>query len=302
MAKFKIILLMAVCIFITKPLSACDICGCSSGNYFIGPFPQFNKHFVGMRYSFRNYNSVLKSDNSQFSKDHYQTAELLFGTRICKKWQLLLFVPYSVNRSVTDDGIKQNQGLGDVTLMGSYNLFDKLKMLSDTEVVQQQLWIGGGVKLPTGKFSVDSNDIISSANNQPGTGSFDFLALATYTLRIKNWGLSSNATYKINQSASNFKFGDRFAASAFASRSFYLGKVTLSPNAGLLFENLAANKLNNETIKETGGYTLLTAAGLETRFNRFAIGGNIQIPLVSDLSGGQTIVKVRGMLQMSYVF
>jgi hypothetical protein len=302
MAKCKIILLMMLCVCNAYTLSACDICGCSSGNYFIGPFPQFNKHFAGMRYSFRDYTTVLKSDNTQFSRDHYQTTELLLGTQVGKNWQLLMFVPFSVNRSVTDDGTKLNQGLGDVTLMGNYNLFNTLKLTADTQTIQQQLWLGGGVKIPTGKFSPDPDEITSSANSQPGTGSLDFLLTATYTFKIKKWGFNTNATYKKNQSASGFTFGNRFAASTFVSRTFNLKQISFNPNAGLLYEHLGANTNNEVAIENSGGYALLSAIGLEIRINRMALGGNVQLPVISDLSGGQTNVRLRGMVQLSYVF
>jgi hypothetical protein len=255
-----------------------------------------------MRYSFRNFNTVLKSDNTQFSRDYYQTAELLLGTRIGRKWQLLMFVPYNLNRSVSDDGIKQNSGLSDITLMGSYNLLNKIKLTNDTEAVIHQLWIGGGVKLPTGKFSLDTGNLVSSANSQPGTGSFDFLLITSYTLKIKNWAATSNATYKINQSAYNFKFGNRFAATAFISRSFRYKTISFNPNIGLLYEKSDANKINDKNIQDTGGSALLWAAGIETRLKSMAIGCNVQLPLISDLSNGQTNVKIRGMVQLSYVF
>lgn len=302
MAKIKIFLLTVLCIFIAESLSACDVCGCSTGNYFIGPFPQFNKHFVGMRYSFRSFNTVLNSDNTQFSKDYYQTTELLLGTQIGRKWQLLMFVPFNVNRSVSDDGIKQNNGLSDITLMGNYNLFNKIKLAGDTEAVQHQLWIGGGIKLPTGYFLPDTSDLIPSANSQPGTGSFDFLLISSYALKIKNWGFTSNATYKINQAASHFKFGNRFAATAFISRSFHYKAITFNPNVGLLYENLGVNTLNNEEIDGSGGSALLSAVGIEMRIKSIAIGGNIQLPLITNLSEGQTNIKSRGMIQLSYVF
>ena len=171
---------------------ACDICGCSSGNYFIGPFPQFNKHFLGMRYSFRNFNTVLKSDNNQFSNDFYQTVELWGGIRLSKKWQLFIFAPFNINHSITDDGRKQNNGFGDITIIGNYNLLNELKLNRDTETASQQVWLGGGLKIPTGKFTPDTSEIVLSANTQPGTGSFDFLLSASYSLQVKNWGMNSN--------------------------------------------------------------------------------------------------------------
>lgn len=281
---------------------ACDMCGCSSSNYFMGPFPQFNKYFLGTRYSFRKFNTVLKSDNNQFSNDFYQTVELWGGMRISKRWQLFIFAPFNFNRSITDDGCKQNKGIGDITLIGNYNLLNRLTLRKDSETVYQQLWVGGGLKIPTGKFTVDTSEIVSSANNQPGTGSLDFLLSVTYSLQVKNWGMNSNVNYKFNQSADNFKFGNRFYATAFVFRSIHFSKITLSPNIGLLYENLNRNENHNEKIEDTGGNVLLSALGIETRFNRIGIGFNAQLPLIQNLSNAQTNTILRGMFHLSYMF
>jgi hypothetical protein len=281
---------------------ACDICGCSSGSYFIGPFPQFNRHFIGLQYTFRNFSTELSSDNTQFSKDFYQTTELLAGTRIGNRWQALMFLPYNINHSVTDDGTNNSKGFGDLTLLGNYNLFNKRSLTRDTNTIFQQLWIGGGTKLPTGKFAVDTSELVSSANMQPGTGSFDIMLNAIYSLQVKNWGLNINASYRINQSADKFKFGNRLGATAFFFRSFQTKILTLSPNIGMLYDNLAANENNNEKVADTGGNTLSSALGLEIRLKKISLGGNVQLPIFSDLSSGQTTQKLNGMLHLSFMF
>lgn len=285
-----------------QQLFACDICGCSSGNYFLGPTPQFNKFFIGLRYSFRSYNTILKNSESQFSKDFYQTAELWGGFKIKKKFQLLAFVPYSTNHSRTDDGKKTNKGLGDISIIGSYKLFDKISLNKDTQTVSQQLWIGGGVKLPTATFSLDRSELVASANSQTGTGSFDFLVTAAYTLIIENLGFTSNLNYKINQSAFGFKFGNRFTSTVFAFRSFLVKKNTLSPNIGLLYENLNPDQLYKNEIENTGGNALLTAVGLETGFDKVMLGFNVQLPVVQNISDSQTKINIRGMLHLTYTF
>ena len=285
-----------------QQLFACDICGCSSGNYFLGPTPQFNKHFIGLRYSFRSFNTVLKNDDSQFSKDFYQTAELWGGFKIKKKFQVLTFVPFNSNHSITDDGEKKNNGFGDITVIGSYKLFDKIILNKDTQTVSQQLWIGGGVKLPTAEFSLDTSELVSSANSQAGTGSLDFLINAAYTLVIDNWGFTSDINYKINQSASGFRFGNRFTATIFAFRSFQLKKNSLSPNIGLLYEKLNPNELDKSKIENTGGNDLLASIGLEARFKKVMLGFNAQLPLVQNISDSQTRINMMGMLHLTYVF
>ena len=299
----KKLIIVVLCIGYSSTNFACDICGCSSGNYFLGAMPQFNKYFFGLRYSYRGSNTVLNNtDGTQFSRDTYQTTELWGGFKIRRKFQVLAFVPFNKNHSVTDDGFINNTGLGDITLMGSYNLFNNLTLNKDSQTVSQQLWVSGGAKLPTGMFKIDPTSLIESANRQLGTGSVDFLLTAMYTLQVAKWGLSSSLTYKINQAASGFQYGNRLAATAFVSHSFRFCKSSFSPSVGLLFEDLSPNQLYKTNVPSTGGYDLLASAGLETRFNKVMVGFNAQYPLMQNISDGQTKINLRGMLHVTYAF
>jgi hypothetical protein len=279
---------------------ACDICGCSSGNYFIGPFPLFHKHFFGTRYTFRSFKSTLADDPTQFSKDFYQTIELWGGWNIGKKWQVLGFVPYNFNRQNSDDGLTKSNGLGDITLIVNYNLLNKQSKDKKGNDISQQLWIGVGVKLPTGGFSPDPNDIIPTASNQAGTGSVDYLLNAQYAVNINKWGINSSMNYKINRKAHDYQFGDRFSSSTFVFRSFNKGRTVLNPNAGLLYENLRANKLDGAKVPDSGGNALLAAAGLEIGFKKISVGFNVQLPVSQNFSNGQTTTKVRGMVHLTF--
>ncbi len=297
----KIILALLVLIIFHQAY-ACDLCGCNSGNYFIGPFPQFNRHFLGLRYSFEKYATVLNGDQAQFSNDFYQTTEIMAGTSIKNSWQLLMFMPYNSLHSKSDDGTNRNNGLGDMTFMGNYNLLNRKYLNRDTVTVFQQLWIGAGIKLPTGKFSVDTGELVTSANIQSGTGSFDYMLNLIYSFQIKSWGFNFNSNYRFNQYADKYKFGNRLNLSAFAFHNFHIGNVSISPNVGLLYEMLDPNRNNNEKITDTGGQILMFASGIEIRYKNMALGFNNQIPLSSDLSGGQTDAKIRGMCHISYLF
>jgi hypothetical protein len=279
---------------------ACDICGCSAGNYFIGPFPQFHKHFFGFRYTYRKYNSMVAGDASQFSHDFYQTMEIWSGWNLGKKWQLMAFVPYNINRQHSDEGTVKNNGLGDITLLMNYKLLDKRS--KDNNGISQQLWLGGGLKLPTGKFAASPDEIIPQANNQAGTGSVDYLFNGMYALHMGDWGINTTANYKINNAAHGFRFGNRFSSSAFVFRSFSGLKTTFIPNAGLLFEDLQSNKLNNAKVQSTGGHALLIAGGLDVNFKKISVGFNVQAPVSQNFSGGQTTAKGRGMLHINLIF
>jgi hypothetical protein len=203
---------------------------------------------------------------------------------------------------MSDDGVKNTNGFGDITVISNYKLVDK--RTSGTNMISQQLWVGGGLKFPTGKFSPNVDDIIPDANNQAGTGSVDFILDAIYTYHINDWGINSNVNYKINNSARDFRFGNRFNATAFVFHSFAssTGNTTLNPNVGLLYENLKPNTLAKEKVADTGGNALLAAAGLEINFANIAVGAAAQIPVDENLSNHQTKNKVRGMCHLTFMF
>jgi hypothetical protein len=257
---------------------------------------------VGVQYSYQRYNTLLNTDNTQFSKDFFQTTNLLLGSKFLTNWQLFLFVPYNINYSLSDEGSRIINGLGDITFLADYNLLDIKSLNKDTETVFQQLMIGGGIKFPTGKFRVDSTEIVSTANVQSGTGSYDFLINTIYSYQIRSWGFNLNANYKINTSAQHFKFGNLFSVNALVFRNFHIGTVTISPNIGLLYESVSANMNYSQNVKDTGGYDLFSALGFELRYKTISVGANLQIPLRSDLSNGQTTAETRGMCNLSYMF
>ena len=295
---------LTIFLLFIAPAFACDICGCSSGNYFLGPFPQFKRHFFGVRYSIRSYESRVAADGEEFSKDFYQSAELWGGWNMSKKWQLLAFVPYNINKQTSDDGTRITNGLGDVSFIVNHKIIDERHTGKSGNRISQQLWIGGGAKLPTGKFSPDELDIIPDANNQAGTGSLDFILNTMYTIHINDWGINSDVNYKINQSAKDFRFGNRLNATAFAFRSFAnkTGTTTFNPNAGLMYEHLDANTLTTAKIVNTGGDALLAAAGLEVNFATMAVGVNAQVPITQNLSNHQTKTNMQGMVHVSFLF
>ena len=292
-------------LFIAFSGSACDICGCGIGNYYLGMVPQFNNSFFGVRYHYRQFHTQIKNDETQFSNDYFQTIELWGGFNIGKKWQALFFVPYNLNKQISDDGTSKTNGIGDVAIMVNYSLLEKSTMNNKNQLVYQQLLVGGGIKLATGKSDIDPTapDIIALANSQLGTGSTDFLINTAYTLRINKAGFTTNLNYKLNTAnKENYQFGNRISSNTFFFYSIQPGAFTITPNTGILYEHSSANILNKEKVPETGGYMVAAAAGLELSFRKTTIGFNIQAPLAQNFASGQTTSKFRTMAHISFGF
>jgi hypothetical protein len=301
----KIFFTAVAVVFLYANSFACEICGCGVGSYYIGILPQFKHHFVGIRYHVSSFNTRLNDDPTQFSKDLYQSTELWAGWNVSRRFQVLTMVPYNFNHQNSDEGTSNQKGISDVLLIGNYKLWDHSTTNHAGNAVQQQLWIGGGIKIPTGKFEIEKNDpdLASMANMQIGSGSTDFLANVMYNVRVGQWGLNTSASYKLNTAnKDDFKFGNKFSANSFLFYTVQANNVTLNPNIGLLFENSAASTIDNATIGLTGGNLLLASAGLELGFKKIAVGFNTQLPAAQNFAEGQTKTKVQGMAHITFAF
>jgi len=254
MKKVFFVILMTV--FLLSKIQACDICGCGVNNYYIGILPQFNHKFFGLRYHFNSFNTRLTEDPTQSSKDLYQTIELWGGWNMGKKIQVLVLVPLNFNNQNSDEGISKLRALGDIMLLGNYKVFDSRSFNHNNRVISQQLWIGGGLKLPTGKFNIEKNDpdVASMANGQLGSGGMDILLNAMYHVRFNSLGISTTATYKINsENKDEYRFGDKLAVNSFVYYPIATSKAIINPNLGLLYERTKGSELQGSKIDLTGG-------------------------------------------------
>ena len=309
----KRLLLSLVFVFVALSASlACPICGCGVGGFYIGLLPTYNGKFVGVRYQYSRYETHLKGDPTQYSHDYYKIAELYGGISLGTRWQLLGFIPYHFNYQNTDDGIVKRNGMGDASVLVNYNVLQKVHVNDNMKTNSQELWLGAGIKLPTGKYAVNFKDSVSreleqllgDVNSQMGTGSTDFILNAMYNVHLARFGVNTTLNYKMNTSnSSNFRYGARFTASSIAYYQAALGKtVNVEPNAGLSYEHIASNYLKTSKVDQTGGYAAMASAGVELNIRKITVGTNIELPVTQDYALGQTQYKARGLVHVTYSF
>lgn len=297
MKKLFLFLLLA-------PLStfACDICGCGAGSSFLGIMPQAGRSFFGLRYRTKSYHSHL---NSLFlsTRETYQNAELWGRFYPLRRVQVLAFVPYNLNQQTGADGTFRRQGFGDATVLAHYNL---VNTATDTTAhrVDHNLLLGGGVKLPTGRYRYDADGSeVANPNFQLGTGSTDALFNVIYTLRYRQWGWNTDFTYRLTtRNGNGYRFGNRQTAS---SSVFYVKKAatfTVMPNAGVTIENAARDLADGKRNGNTGGYLVLGTLGVETYFRHLSVGANWQTPLAQRLADGQIRANGRAMVHVTVLF
>lgn len=261
---------------------ACDVCGCSLGGSYFGILPQFNKNFVGLRWSQARFHAYMNHQSDylkpETSNDTYQKLELWGRYYVNKRIQLFAFIPYSFNSMKGTEQVVSSHGLGDITLIGNYLLLntgeDKTKKFKHT-------WMAGaGLKLPTGDSNLEDKGVLVNPNFQLGTGSLDFLLSTVYTLRYQKAGLSVESGYKINtRNRNDYVFGNQFHAS---SQIFYwqnAGLFAFLPNAGVYFEQAAKHRDGTILQANTGGSSVQLTAGLETYVKGFTVGFTYKHPV-----------------------
>ncbi len=218
---------------------ACDICGCGVGNSYIGLLPDFNKTIMGFRYRFNSLRTHIGAGGaiSYLTTDEtYRTIEVWGGWNIGKKFRLMTSIPFNFNEKVNQGDVNRKKGLGDISVSGYYELFNKKQSVLTSKLLAQSLWIGGGFKLPTGEYtSADKSEGADNSNLfQLGTGSVDFTANLMYDIRLQDAGLNINSSYKLNSANKyDYRYGNKFSLSAQAYYKFRLAKkISIAPNVG----------------------------------------------------------------------
>ncbi|WP_430615098.1 transporter [Flavobacterium sp. JP2137] len=276
----------------------CDACGCSANGGGLGYSSILDQNFVGIRYFYQYYKSKdgLYND-SPWIDEHFNTVQLWAKIPLSRRWQVSLLLPYQMHDSQKTSGAQKISGLGDVTVLGFYGL---IKSDSDQMGFGQELQVGGGVKMPTGQYKADQNGSVNPSF-QVGTGSWDFLLTAEYTLKYQNVGWQSMLSYTFkNENNQHYQFGNQWS---YASTGFYRwvqGKTTWVPQLGIAGEVFASNLSYKEAVKDTRGDVLFGKLGAEVGYGRFSVGATALLPIAQNLTGGKVEAQSRWSVHLNY--
>ncbi|NLU93450.1 transporter [Chitinophaga sp. Ak27] len=306
----KKISILCIILLSSYATSACDICGCGVGSYYIGLLPDFKQRFIGLRYQHKTMRSHLGPGGTTSyltTQETYQTAELWGGWNIGRRFRVLGFVPVNINSRENQGVTTSKSGWGDVAAVGYYQLLDKQHTTGRGQLMVQSLWIGGGVKLPTGRYEpAERKENEEAPNNfQLGTASTDFTLNAAYDVRLMDVGINTNVSYKLNTTNKyDYRYGNKFTANVLAYYKIRIAdKVSLAPNAGVLYETAAKDKEGGKfTVDMSGGYSLLATVGMEATIGKISAGVNFQPVISQQLADLRVKAGSRAMVHLTYLF
>ena len=304
----KLLIILVAILSLSSRSIACDICGCGVGNSYIGILPDFNKRIIGLRY---RYNSIFTHvgiggmSTYLTTNELYRAMEVCGGWNITKNFRLMATVPYSFNEKLNQGTRQTKNGISDISLSALYQLINTQKTVLNSRMLIQTLWVGGGVKLPTGKYNPKDKSLANDNANlfQLGTGSVDFSVNAMYDVRLQDAGLNVSGSYKINTTNKyDYSYGNKLSANAQAYYKIRIKNVlTLAPNAGVQYEHSQHDVDTHLSVDISGGRLLLGTLGVETAFKKISAGANWQTPISQNLADGIVKANNRMMVHVSFL-
>lgn len=302
----KLILFISLLVFQTTAF-CCDICGCGVGNNYIGVLPDFSKHIFGLRFRTNSMITHVGAGglNSYLTTmEKYRTLEAWAGWNIGKNFRVMATLPYAFNEKINQGITNRKSGLGDASILGYYQVVASKKSIGNKLLVQS-LWVGGGLKLPTGEYRPQDKSLTNSTANlfQLGTGSVDFSANAMYDIRLNDAGISSSAAYKINTTnGSGYRYGNKLSLML---QGYYkirvMQKFTVAPNVGIGYEKGKSDYDRDLLVDVSGGNLTSGTAGAEFTWKSVSAGFNFQTPLQQNLAMGIVKARDRAMIHLSFV-
>jgi hypothetical protein len=304
--KFKFTFTAAVLISLSFSANACDICGAGGGSGYLGLLPDFYKYIFSVRHRYNYLHTHLGADgNTTYltTNEKYHITEIWGGWAITSKTRLMITVPYSINEKINQGVAKNKSGFSDISVSGFFQLLNKKKAIFKKKELTQTLWIGAGIKLPTGEYNAEDKSATNQTANlfQLGTASFDYLFTATYDARLQKSGINMSASYKINScNKHKYRYGNKVNITTQVYHKLSIKKIALAPNAGFQFESSGKDADNGFKAALSGGKILSGTLGLETSINKIAVGANFQMPLSQQLANGFVKASNRMMMHLSF--
>jgi hypothetical protein len=267
-----------------------------------------SKHAIG--------NTVLSSTLMQ--EERFNSYDLWFNYFVNESWQLYATMTFADNYYLEDDSVVHNvSGPGDLSVIMKHLLFNT--KVTDSSNWATRIIVGVGFKLPIGKYNqaymvsptttIKGTAVYGSPypeldpHLQAGTGSLDAIFLSEIQVRYKQFGISTDASYKWNTENSNqFRFANRLNLNSYLFYLYKAKKYSISPNIGINYELSKRDQLLDEKYLNSGGEAIFYTTGLKFYYEKIALGVSYHEILNQNLNDNQLQNKRRITTNLSFYF
>ena len=288
--------MLASLLLMLNLVRGCDVCGCAVSSQQFGILPQFQKHFVGMKYAYRSFQSthppLFANEKELTSLEKFHTTEIYGRFVLSERIHFFGFVPFQFISKEEANAKFNHDGIGDISLMALYAIINQKKV---NDRFTHHLQIGGGIKLPTGKNHFLTQDDEWVPGIQTGTGTIDYMASINYFLRSGQWGtiLESSLRFNTKNTTYDFKYGHRYLHSARMFYVFSRKNVSLMPSAGISMESSGLDFHEGTQVELSGGHSVMLNAGIDYFDKRFTAGLSASPGIYQNVAKGNLISGTR---------
>ena len=308
-------------LFIAFKSLACDICNMS-----VNLTPDDTKNRISLLYRHRfasktftslAYKPVAFDNGSRHSgvillptmedQTHIETYSLidLRGVyNFTNRLRIIGSIPFVQNERIINGKSQFTiQGIGDPFILGKYNLIRT--NYTEKNKSNHRLTLGGGVKIPLGKFNYTHNGDIVQHDIQAGTGTWDFLLSMDYIWKYNKIGIMLTTNYKLNTLNQEVEY--MFGNTSNSTLNIFYGQeikdFVLMPYIGIYAEYGGKDIEHKKYEENTGGGLLFGTGGLQCFYKKFQVDALYQHTLMNHLNGTlQLDTKYRFQIGLTYLF
>lgn len=228
------------------------------------------------------------------------TAPAIFSYALLTDATLNLVIPYQRRHLETPTGDLDADGIGDITLFGKYRFYRR-----DFPFGRDQLAFIGGLEFPSGS-TTEGPGLKASPPLQLGSAGVDGLLGIAFGHTRSWYSIEGAIQGKLNSEAEDFRFGNVLLYDLYLAYQTYPAWPT--PPAQLNFSvefngrTFANNEVDGKEV-DTGGTVLFISPGIQYIVNtNLLFETGVQVPIVTDFSGGTLKPELAILFGLRYIF
>lgn len=308
--------ILAAWLWLCAPLAAgaCDVCG-----IFLGVQPNDRRSTIGVFYRSRYMEGTTQVPLTSLLLTKHgghvaqgvahrevpmveivNVAELRADLRLSDRLFLLGSLPFT-NTYRSENGYRtlDAYGLGDPFVMLRYQLANTKDLRKRLFV--HRLLVGAGVKAPLGRNDLRVGDELVSHDVQLGTGTWDAMLSAEYSVRHGRTAGGLSTLARINgANADGHQMGHGVSTTAEVFHRFGNDTLSFAPALGAYAEWMALDRMHGRPDNGTGGTTVFSHTGVRVWWRRFSFSAYYQHALLNNEGGSITPTRQRVVAGVTY--